>query len=131
MGYRGSAPGDLFLKLNVKPHATLKRDRENIYSEAPVSFYQAALGTSISVNTVDGDVSLKVPAGTQSGKVFRLKEKGVPVVNSSRRGDHYVTVHVVTPTKLTKKEKELFKKLAEEKGEAVEIDDSLWSKFVG
>jgi molecular chaperone DnaJ len=131
MGYRGTGAGDLYLRLHVTGHATLKRDGTNIYSESPVSFYQAALGTSVDVETLDGNVNLKVPAGTQSGKVFRLKGKGVPVVGSSSRGDHFVTVHVITPTKLTKKEKELFKKLAEEKGESVEIDDSLWSRFMG
>jgi molecular chaperone DnaJ len=129
VGYRGSSNGDLYLRLHVKPHPTLKREVENIFSEIPVSFYQAALGTSVDVLTLDGQVKLKVPAGTQSGKVFRLKGKGVPIVNGSSRGDHFVTVRVVTPAKLTKKEKELFKKLAEEKGESVEVDDGFWSKF--
>jgi molecular chaperone DnaJ len=129
MGYRGSMPGDLYLRLNVQQHATLKREGENIYSDVPVSFYQVALGTSVNVKTVDGEISLKVPPGTQSGKIFRLKGKGVPVVNASRRGDHFVTVRVVTPTRLTKKEKELFKKMAEENGESVEVDEGFWSKF--
>ncbi|HYC80031.1 MAG TPA: molecular chaperone DnaJ [Candidatus Binatia bacterium] len=131
VGYRGSNSGDLYLRLNVKNHPTLKREGEHIYSETPISFYQAALGTSVDVKTLDGEVNLKIPSGTQSGKVFRLKGKGVPIVNSSSRGDHYVTIHVVTPTKLSKKEKELFKKLAEEKGETVEVDEGFWSKFVG
>jgi molecular chaperone DnaJ len=131
VGYRGSASGDLYLRLRVANHPTLKREGANIYSEVPVSFYQAALGTSVDVVTLDGNASLKVPAGTQSGKVFRMKGKGVPIVNSSSRGDHFVTIHVVTPTKLTKKEKDLFKKLAEEKGESVEVDEGFWSKFVG
>jgi molecular chaperone DnaJ len=131
VGYRGSTSGDLYLRLNVAPHKTLKREGEHIYSETPISFYQAALGTSVDVQTLDGDVKLKVPAGTQSGKIFRMKGKGVPHVNSSTRGDHFVTIHVVTPTKLTKKEKDLFKKLAEEKGESVEVDESFWSRFVG
>lgn len=131
IGYRGSNPGDLYLQLRVKNHKTLKRENENIYSEIPVSFYQAALGTSAKVETIDGQVDLKIPAGTQSGKVLRIKGRGVPIVNSSSRGDHFVTVHVVTPTKLTKKEKELFKKLAEERGESVEVDEGFWSKIVG
>ncbi|MBX4188008.1 MAG: molecular chaperone DnaJ, partial [Candidatus Doudnabacteria bacterium] len=131
VGYRGSASGDLYLRINVSNHAILKREGENIYSEAPVSFYQAALGTSVDVQTLDGNVKLKIPAGTQSGKVFRLKNRGVPVINSSSRGDHFVTVHVVTPTKLTKAEKDLFKKLAEEKGESVEVDEGFWSRFTG
>lgn len=129
VGYRGSASGDLYLRLNVENHPTLKREGEHIYSDVPISFYQAALGTSVETETVDGKVKLKIPAGTQSGKVFRLKGQGVPVVNSSYRGDHFVTVRVVTPTKLTKKEKELFKKMADENGEAVEVDEGFWSKF--
>lgn len=131
VGYRGSTPGDLYVRLHVKNHDTFKREREHIYSEVPVSFYQAALGTSINIQGLDGEMSLKIPAGTQSGKFFRLKGKGVPYINSSSRGDHYVTVRVVTPTKLTKKEKDLFKKLAEEQGESVEVDEGFWSKFVG
>jgi molecular chaperone DnaJ len=131
VGYRGSSAGDLYLHLHVQDHPTLKREGQNIHSDVPVSFYQAALGTSVQVLTLDGEVNLKVPAGTQSGKVFRLKGKGVPVVNSSSRGDHYVTVRVVTPTKLTKKEKDLFKKLAEEKGESVEVDEGFWSRIMG
>jgi molecular chaperone DnaJ len=129
VGYKGSNFGDLYLKLNVSKHKAFTRDGQNIYSETPVSVYQAALGTEIETETVDGKVSLKVPAGTQSGKQFKLKGKGVPYVNSSKRGDHIVTVRVVTPTKLTKKEKELFKQLAQEKGESVNVDEGFWSNF--
>ncbi|OGE74414.1 MAG: molecular chaperone DnaJ [Candidatus Doudnabacteria bacterium RIFCSPLOWO2_02_FULL_42_9] len=129
VGYRGSNFGDLYLRLHVKPHPKFKREAENIYNELPISFYQAALGTEIETPTVDGNVKLKIPAGTQSGKVFRIKDKGAPRLNSSSRGDHFVTVHVVTPTKLTKKEKELFKKLAEETGESVEVEEGFWDKF--
>jgi molecular chaperone DnaJ len=129
VGYRGSAAGDLYIRLHVRTHKEFKRQAENIYSEIPVSFYQAALGTKVLVDTVDGKVELKVPAGTQSGKVFRLKGRGAHILNGSGRGDHLVTVKVVTPTKLTKKEKEAFKKIAEDHGESVDIDESLWSKF--
>lgn len=128
-GYKGSRFGDLYLKINVKSHPLFKREGENIFSEIPVSFYQAALGTETEVETVDGKVTLKVPAGTQSGKIFRLKNRGVPYLNDSGRGDHLVTVRVITPTKLTRKEKELFKKLAEENGEAVDVDEGFWSRF--
>jgi molecular chaperone DnaJ len=131
VGYRGSVPGDLYIRLHVKQHQIFKRQGENIYSEVPISFYQAALGTKTNVDTVDGKVELKVPSGTQSGKVFRLKSRGAPVLNGSGRGDHFVTVHVVTPTKLTKKEKDAFKKIAEDHGESVDIDESLWSKITG
>ncbi len=131
VGYKGSNYGDLYLKLNVNPSKIYKRNGTDLYSSIPISFYQAALGTEIQADTVDGKVEVKIPAGTQSEKVFRLKGKGVPEINSSRRGDHLITVKVVTPTKLTKKEKELFKKLADEAGESVDVDESLWSKIVG
>lgn len=129
VGHKGSNFGDLYLRLNVAEHQGFKREGKTIYSEVPISFYQAALGTEIKTATVDGMVEIKIPAGTQSGKVFRLKGKGAPVLNGSGRGDHMVTVHVVTPAKLTKKEKELFKQLAEENGEAVDVDKGFWSNF--
>jgi molecular chaperone DnaJ len=129
VGYRGSNPGDLYLRLHVSAHPRFKREGATIFSEAPISFYQAALGANIDVETIDGKLKLKIPAGTQSGKVFRLKNKGAAILNGSGRGDHLVTVQVVTPTKLSKKEKELFKKLAEEQDELVDIDEGFWSKF--
>ncbi len=129
VGYKGSNFGDLYLRLHVSGKKGFKREGADIYSESGISFYQAALGTTIDVQTVDGIIKMKVPAGTQSEKVFRLKGKGAPVLNSSGRGDHFVTVHVITPTKLTKKEKDLFKKLADESGESVEVDEGFWSRF--
>lgn len=129
VGYRGSDFGDLYLKINVRLHPVLKREGETILSEIPSSFYQAALGTEVEVETLDGKIRLKIPAGTQSGKVFRLKGRGVPRLQGSGRGDHLVTVRVVTPTKLTKKEKELFKKLAEENGESINTDQGFWDRF--
>lgn len=129
VGYKGSNFGDLYLRLHVAVSRKFKRENENIYSEAPISFYQAALGTKVEVETVDGAVELRIPAGTQSGKVFRLKGKGIAVLDGSGHGDHFVTVNVVTPTKLSKKEKEALKKLAEDKGESLDLDESFWGKF--
>src|SRR3989344_409688 len=131
VGYKGSNFGDLYLNLHVAGHKKFKRQAETIYSEIPVSVFQATLGSEVEVETVDGKVSLKIPSGTQSEKVFRLKGKGAHVLGSTQRGDHLVTVHVVTPTQLTTKEKEIFKKLAEERGESVEVDESLWDKIIG
>lgn len=128
VGYKGSNFGDLFIRLQVDDDPSFKREGPNIYTEMPISFYQAALGTVASADTVDGKVELKIPAGTQSGKVFRLKSKGVPYIEGSGRGDHMITIRVVTPSKLTKKEKELFKKMAEEKGEAVDPHTN-WKDF--
>ncbi len=129
VGYRGSNFGDLYLRLHVDQHPKFKRERENVFSEAEISFYQAALGTVIEADVVDGKIKVKIPAGTQSGKVFRLKGKGSPILQGSGRGDHFLTVKVVTPTKLSKKEKEVFKKLAEDSGETIETDESFWGKF--
>ncbi len=130
VGYRGSNFGDLYLNLHVEGKTGFKREGATVYSETPISFYQAALGATIDVMTVDGKVQVKIPAGTQSGKVLRLKNHGAPILNGSGRGDHMLTVTVVTPTKLNKKEKELFRKLAEDRGESVEIDESLWDKIM-
>ncbi|MDQ3018580.1 MAG: molecular chaperone DnaJ [bacterium] len=125
-GYRGSSAGDLYLLVRVKPHASFKRDGVNLYREVPLSFTQAALGTELKIDTLDGAIELKIPAGTQSGKVFRLAGKGVPYIESSKRGDLLITVRVITPSKLTKKETELLKELAKLQGESVKIDSSIW-----
>jgi len=131
IGYKGSSPGDLYIRVQVEPREGLRREGQDIISEVPISFYQAVLGTRVEVDTIDGKVELKIPAGIQSGKIFRLRGKGVPHLGSKKRGDHLVTVFVVTPTKLTKKEKELFRKMAEEKGEVVDIEEGLWDKIKG
>jgi len=126
-GYRGSRPGDLFLRVRVKPHRVFKRDGFTLYTELPISFTQAALGAKIIVKTLDGDIELKVPSGTQSGTRFRVKDKGVPNVNNpSRRGDLIINVRVIIPSKLNKKEKELLKQIAEEQGEVVQVDEGFW-----
>src|SRR3989344_1712282 len=131
VGYKGSKSGDLYVEIRVRPHPEFVRDGYNIHTEVPVSFFQAVLGGKVEVNTVDGKVELKIPAGIQSGKVLSLKGKGVPHIEGRGRGDQLVTVRLVTPTKLSRKEKEIFKKLAEERGESVEIDESLWGKIRG
>lgn len=129
VGYRGSAAGDLYIVIKVKPHLEFKRDGFDIISDVPVSFYQAALGAKVEINTVDGKVMLKIPAGTQAGEILRLRSKGVPHLESRDRGDHLAVIRVITPTKLTRKEKELFKELGSENGESVDIDESLWGKI--
>lgn len=112
-GQKGGAAGDLFITLRVKPDLEFKRDGYDIRTEAEISFSQAALGTKIEVNTIDGFVKLKIPSGTQSGKVFILKGKGVSRLRGSGRGDQYVTVNVSTPTRLSRRQKQLFEELAE------------------
>lgn len=129
-GYRGSNPGDLFLRVRVMPHREFKRDGENLYKDLPVSFTQAALGAKIILPTLDGEIELKIPAGTQSAAQFRVKHKGVPHINNpSRRGDLIITVRVLVPSRLSKKEKDLLKQLAKESGETVEVDQGLWENI--
>ncbi len=96
----------------------------------PISFTQAALGAKLLVKTLDGDIELKIPGGTQSGTVFRIKGRGVPYLNDSdRRGDLMITAHVIIPKKLSKRERELLKDMAKERGEVVEVDQGLWENI--
>ena len=111
-GQRGSIAGDLYVSIRVKPHNEFQRDGDNVFSISTISFSQAALGDKIKVNTLDGEGHLRIPAGTQSGKVFKIKGKGVPHLNARGRGDQLVEVIVKTPEKLTRKQKELLEKLA-------------------
>ena len=99
--------GDLYVHIRVKAHKKFTREGDLILSEEHVSMIDAALGTDIEVDTVDGKVRMKVPAGTQSGTDFKLSNHGVPHLRSERRGAHIVQVIVDTPTKLTKKQREL------------------------
>lgn len=129
-GYRGSSPGDLYLVMQVKPHKNFVRDGTSLHTELPISFTQAALGSKRIVKTLDGDIELKIPSGTQSASVFKIKGKGVPFVNQpDRRGDLLITVRVVVPHKLSKREKELLKELAKERGETEEVDTGFWENI--
>lgn len=129
VGYRGSSAGDLYLLIKVKPSKDFKRDGFNLYKDVPVSFTQAALGATIPVETMDGKIELKIPAGTQAGKILRVASKGVPVIDSNKRGDLFITVRVVVPHKLTKKETELLQELAKLQGESVEVNKSFWDSI--
>ncbi len=106
--------GDLYVNIRVKPHKRFTREGDIILSEETIGMVAAALGTEIDVETVDGPVRMKIPAGTQSGTDFKLSEHGVPHLKSGTRGAHIVTIHVQTPTKLTKRQKELWEELAKE-----------------
>jgi molecular chaperone DnaJ len=117
-GVKGGPPGNLYIKLSVRKHKFFQRDGDNIIYELPINFAQAALGDEIEVPTVDGDVKLKIPAGSQSGKIFRLKEKGVPHLRHIGRGDQLIRLYVVTPQSLDENQKKLFKELAKSLGKA-------------
>jgi molecular chaperone DnaJ len=104
-------PGDLIVVIEEVEHEELRRDGENLHFDAIVSFIDAALGESIEVPTVSGKVKIKVDPGTQSGKVLRLKGKGLPVLQGYGTGDLFVHIHIWTPTKLSKEEREILEKL--------------------
>lgn len=121
---RGGTPGNLYVILSVKPHPFFKRQANDILYELPISFTQAALGDEVEVPTVDGKMTLlKIPAGTQSNRSFRLKGMGVPVVHSSARGDQHVIVKVVTPTNLTTEQRHLLEEFARLEKEQSEQND--------
>lgn len=109
------AKGDLYVNLRVKPHKKFTREGDLILSEEHVTMVDAALGTEIDVDTVDGPIRMKVPAGTQSGTDFKLSNHGVPHLRGNSRGAHIVSILVDTPTKLSKKQRELLTELKEAK----------------
>jgi len=127
-GLRGGSPGDLFVVLTVREHAFFHRDGANIICQRPVSMVDAALGAEVEVPTLDGVVKLKIPAGTQHGKVFRLTGKGVPDLRrgSGVRGDQYVAVQIEIPTKLGRKQRKLLEQLRDE---GAEQNESLVTAF--
>lgn len=119
-GANGGPPGDLYVRISVSPSKVFKRKNFDIYIDSHISMAKAALGTEITVPTVDGDVKYTVPSGTQSGTLFRLKGKGVPRVNSSGRGDQYVNIIVDIPKNLNERQKEALKAFMEASGEVFE-----------
>src|SRR5579863_3360175 len=112
-GRNGGPPGDLYVEIHVREHPIFERDGEHLSCEVPVSFATAALGGSVSVPTLDGDVILKIPGETQSGRVFRLRDKGVKPVRGGSRGDLFCRVVVETPVHLSSEQRELVRKLDE------------------
>lgn len=131
VGYKNSEPGDLYLLIRIQPNKEFVRDGYNLFKEMPISFTQAALGTKVNLKTLDSEIELKIPAGTQSGKVFRVGGKGIKMLDSSKHGDLLVTVRVIIPNKLSKKESELLKQLAELNGETVEVNKKFWDSLKG
>lgn len=112
-GVNGGPAGDLFVVIHVKEHETFERQGANLYSAVPITFGQAALGAEIKVKTLDGEEDLKIPAGTQTGTVFRIKSHGMPVLGGRGKGDLFVAATLITPKSLTKEQRKLLEKLAE------------------
>jgi molecular chaperone DnaJ len=112
-GEKGGEAGDLYVNIHIEADKRFERKDDDIHSEVKISFSQAALGDKIEVETIGGEVKLKIPAGTQSGEIFRLKGHGVKHLSHFGHGDQYVKIQVTTPKSLTREEKEIFEKLKE------------------
>ncbi|MBV8491353.1 MAG: molecular chaperone DnaJ [Candidatus Eremiobacteraeota bacterium] len=120
-GIRGGPPGDLYVYLSIAPHAVFKREGLDTLVDVPVSFPQAALGGSMTVPSLEGDLHVTLSPGTQPGTVLRMRGRGMPSVRgNNQRGDHHVTVHVVVPTKLNKRQRELLEEYARAGGDYVD-----------
>lgn len=110
-GELGAPAGDLYVNVHVRPHEKFKREGQNILSTEKISFAQAALGDKIEVETIEGNVKMKVPSGTQSGELFRIRDKGVPILGRRGRGDHLVKIIVEIPKKLSREQKKIIEQL--------------------
>ncbi len=115
-GFRGGPPGNLYVAINVEEHTIFDRHGDDLLCEVPITFPTAAIGGSVEVPTLDGKVNLKIPAGTQNGRIFRLRGKGVPNLHGYGNGDLHVRIIVETPQKLSKEQKELLKNFEEISG---------------
>jgi len=112
-GRRGGPAGDIYISLSVREHELFTRHNYDLLYELPVNFAQAALGTEVEVPTLNGKANLKIPAGSQTGQIFKLKGQGVPHLRGGGRGDQLVTLFVATPDSLTKKQRQLLEELSE------------------
>ena len=122
--------GDLYISLGIKPHPTFQREGRDVYMQLPVSFIKAALGAEVSVTTLNGNVSMKIPSGTQSARTFRLKGKGMPDLQGGTQGDQYVQVMLQVPERLTSEQRRLLEEYARISGENLgQGDDSLTEKL--
>ena len=129
-GDRGASRGDLYVLIHVAEHEFFGREGSALHCQIPVSFVQAALGTTIELPTLEGKEMLKIPAGTQPGGVIKLKNKGIKDLHSHRKGDLFIKVKVETPTHLSKEDKELLKKFADSRGESIDsLDRSFADKL--
>ena len=124
----GGAPGSLYVEISIKKHKNFTRRGTELISEVPMTYAQAALGAELDVETIDSQEKLKVPAGTESGKIFKLKGKGMPDLHGGRRGDQHVRVYVYVPKSLSDNEKELLEQLADVEGKPVKEESSFFDR---
>lgn len=131
-GSAGGPAGDLYVQIAIKPHKIFERQETELICELPITFSDAALGAEVDVPTLDGSTKLKIPAGTASGKVFRLKNRGVQALGDTRRGDQHVKVFVEIPKKMSSERKVLLEKLRElDKSESKSGDEGFMDKVKG
>jgi molecular chaperone DnaJ len=128
-GPRGGSPGDLYIVINVKPHAVLKRNGTDVVYELPLSVAQAALGDKVEIPTIDGPEKIEIPPGTQYGKTVRIHGRGIPHLRSGRRGDQLIYVRVVIPTNLTEEQKQALRVLGGVDGKPQAIEKGFFDKF--
>lgn len=121
-GVKGGSPGNLYFTLSVRRHELFTRDGDDIFYELPINFAEAALGTKVEVPTLYGKSKINIPSGSQTGKVFRLKDKGIPHLYKHGRGDQFVRIFVVTPDSLTKQQRQLLQELAKTMGPVKKIN---------
>ena len=117
-GKNGGPAGDLLITVMVQPHELFRREGNDVFCEAPITFSQAVLGATLEIPTIDGKVKYDIPEGTQTGSVFRLRGKGIPALNGRGRGDQYVTVNIETPKNLSKEQKEALRSFSDMLGES-------------
>lgn len=129
-GERGGGPGDLYVKLSVRPHKIFTRQHDDVICELPISIVQACLGDEVEVPTIDGKTKFTIPAGTQPNTTFRLKNRGIQHLNGHGRGDQHVKVKVVIPTKLSGEQKGLLEKFSEASGEDINPEQKSWFEKV-
>ena len=108
----GGPPGDLYIVINVTPHPVFTRKGDNIYSRVPVTIVEAALGAKVTVETIDGRATMRMPPGTHSGQKFRMSGKGAPSLRGDTRGNHFVEVKIVLPKVLDERSKEILREFA-------------------
>ncbi len=118
-GEQGGPSGDLYIVLSLKEHSIFERDGGDLHCTMPITFPQATLGAEVEAPTLTGKVKIRIPAGTESGRVFRLRGNGVPDVRTGHTGDLYVRVHIAVPKKMSSKQEELLRQFAEEAGDEV------------
>ena len=128
-GIRGGSAGDLYVFITIEPHPIFKREGANIYCKVPIPMTIAALSGAIEVPVLDGTrAKVTIPAGTQTNDQFRLRDKGMPVMQSSKKGDMYIIVSVETPVNLSKKQKELLEAFAAEDGDHSPASSGFFAK---